>query len=85
MENLQITSVKGKKQIAELAWLADIIWHEHFTPIIGEAQVAYMLDKFQCTRFPTCCKIKITDIFSLKQTAKKLDTSVFSRVKTSCF
>ena len=47
MENLQITSVKGKKQIAELAGLADIIWHEHFTPIIGEAQVAYMLDNFQ--------------------------------------
>lgn len=47
MENLKIIPVKGKEQIAELAGLADIIWHEHFTPIIGEAQVAYMLDKFQ--------------------------------------
>lgn len=31
----------------EIAALANIIWHEHFTPIIGEAQVEYMLDKFQ--------------------------------------
>lgn len=31
----------------EIAALADIIWHEHFTPIIGAAQVEYMLEKFQ--------------------------------------
>lgn len=24
-----------------------MIWREHFTPIIGEKQVDYMLDKFQ--------------------------------------
>jgi RimJ/RimL family protein N-acetyltransferase len=27
--------------------LATEIWHEHYTPIIGKAQVEYMLDKFQ--------------------------------------
>lgn len=27
--------------------LAQQIWTEHYTPIIGEKQVAYMLDKFQ--------------------------------------
>ncbi len=27
--------------------LANTIWHEYFTPIIGKLQVDYMLDKFQ--------------------------------------
>ena len=27
--------------------LATIIWNEHYTPIIGKAQVDYMLEKFQ--------------------------------------
>lgn len=30
-----------------LASLADEIWHQHFTPIIGKDQVDYMLDWFQ--------------------------------------
>lgn len=31
----------------ELEELAAEIWTEHYTPIIGRAQVSYMLDKFQ--------------------------------------
>lgn len=31
----------------ELEELAAEIWTEHYTPIIGSAQVSYMLDKFQ--------------------------------------
>ena len=31
----------------QIAGLADIIWREHYTPIIGRAQVAYMLERFQ--------------------------------------
>lgn len=31
----------------ELARLADKIWRQHFTPIIGESQVSYMLQHFQ--------------------------------------
>jgi len=30
-----------------IASMATTIWQEHYTPIIGEQQVAYMLDKFQ--------------------------------------
>ena len=37
----------GPEDVRLLAALADEIWHQHFTPIIGQAQVAYMLDKFQ--------------------------------------
>ncbi|MBQ8346696.1 MAG: GNAT family N-acetyltransferase [Alphaproteobacteria bacterium] len=40
----QILSVQD---INDAARLANGIWHEHFTPIIGEKQVDYMLDRFQ--------------------------------------
>jgi len=34
-------------QIHTLSAFAEPIWFEHYTPIIGEQQVKYMLDKFQ--------------------------------------
>ena len=43
----EIKQAKTKDDIKAIADLADIIWHEHFTPIIGIGQVEYMLDKFQ--------------------------------------
>ncbi|MBA4697946.1 MAG: GNAT family N-acetyltransferase [Ruminococcus sp.] len=39
--------VETEQQINEVAHLAEAIWHEHFTPIIGTSQVNYMIDKFQ--------------------------------------
>ncbi len=42
-----IIQVQSREQLAEVARLADISWREHYTPIIGQAQVDYMLDKFQ--------------------------------------
>ena len=36
-----------KTQVASVANLANEIWHEHYTPIIGSVQVEYMLKKFQ--------------------------------------
>ncbi|MDT8391299.1 MAG: GNAT family N-acetyltransferase [Lentisphaeria bacterium] len=44
---MMITPVTSKDEIAAVAALAHEIWNQHFTPIIGEAQVSYMLDKFQ--------------------------------------
>ena len=41
---LAATSSHQLKTIEELAY---IIWNEHYTPIIGKAQVDYMLNKFQ--------------------------------------
>jgi RimJ/RimL family protein N-acetyltransferase len=49
MEHLTIVPVKPE-QSAKLAALAKPIWEEHFTPIIGAMQVAYMLEKFQSDR-----------------------------------
>jgi len=41
------TRVKTKKDIAETARLAHEIWNEHYTKIIGQAQVDYMMKNFQ--------------------------------------
>ena len=42
-----IEIVSGENQIETIEGLACKIWNEHFTPIIGKAQVSYMLEKFQ--------------------------------------
>lgn len=42
-----IDKVSAENQIEIIADLACEIWNEHFTPIIGKAQVDYMLEKFQ--------------------------------------
>lgn len=47
MTDFKVVPAVTDEQIAEVAGLADIIWHEHFTPIIGEEQVEYMVEKFQ--------------------------------------
>jgi len=47
MNNINIIPVKTDKEICDVATLANEIWHQHFIPIIGEAQVEYMVEKFQ--------------------------------------
>jgi len=44
---VEITRVSANDEIGCVANLAGEIWTEHFTPIIGEAQVKYMLMNFQ--------------------------------------
>lgn len=45
--SVTFTPVTEPEQIRELAALAEEIWRQHFTPILKEGQVDYMLDKFQ--------------------------------------
>lgn len=45
--NYKMIPVKTQEQIKTFAKMAEIVWNEHFTSIIGKAQVDYMLDKFQ--------------------------------------
>lgn len=44
---MQIIPVDSEQQIQLVAGLAGEIWRQHFTPIIGAAQVAYMLKHLQ--------------------------------------
>ena len=47
MEKFTLIEVKTDEQIDVLAALAREIWTEHFTPMLEEGQVEYMLEKFQ--------------------------------------
>lgn len=44
---IRIIKATTDNDIQKIADLANIIWHEHFPPIIGDAQVDYMVEKFQ--------------------------------------
>jgi RimJ/RimL family protein N-acetyltransferase len=44
---MTIEKVSTESQIETVARLAHEIWNQHFIPIIGKAQVDYMLEKFQ--------------------------------------
>jgi GNAT superfamily N-acetyltransferase len=44
---VNITRVSTPDDMAAVARLAQEIWPQHFTPIIGKAQVDYMLEQFQ--------------------------------------
>lgn len=42
-----ILPVRTEAEIRCVAQLAEVIWKEHYTPIIGDNQVTYMLEHFQ--------------------------------------
>ena len=44
---IELRRIESEADIVEVARLAREIWEEHYVPIIGQAQVDYMLDKFQ--------------------------------------
>ena len=44
---IRFERVEKGKEIEKVACLAREIWTEHYTPIIGQEQVEYMLEKFQ--------------------------------------
>lgn len=44
---MHIEQATTEEEIQTIADLAEIIWHQHFTPIIGKEQVIYMVEKFQ--------------------------------------
>lgn len=47
MEDIRIFPVSEEGDFQQIETLAREIWEEHYTPIIGADQVAFMLDKFQ--------------------------------------
>ena len=44
---VKFREAKDPGDFVQIAGLAEIIWREHYTPIIGKAQVDYMLEHFQ--------------------------------------
>lgn len=46
-QSFTICKAETDEHLRKIAALADVIWHEHFIPIIGKDQVEYMLSRFQ--------------------------------------
>ncbi len=44
---INFKSVHKDQELTLIEEMAHVIWHEHYTPIIGAEQVVYMLKKFQ--------------------------------------
>ena len=44
---ISFKTAKTDEDIKEIANLANIIWHEHYTSLLGKAQVEYMVKNFQ--------------------------------------
>ena len=47
MKQTRFVPARSDSEIHDIAVLAEEIWHEHFTDIIGKEQVDYMVEKFQ--------------------------------------
>ena len=47
---MQLREAREQADFETIARLAHTIWREHYTPIIGAGQVAYMLERFQSAR-----------------------------------
>lgn len=50
MDQLEFIKANSEKELKLIEQLADIIWREHYIPIIGLAQVEYMLRKYQSVK-----------------------------------
>lgn len=44
---IHFKAAESNRELLQIEEMANIIWHEHYTPIIGVEQVIYMLNKFQ--------------------------------------
>ena len=50
MAAVVLEEVRSPAQIAEVARLGAEIWREHYGELLGEAQIAYMLEQYQSER-----------------------------------
>lgn len=48
--NLHLIPVLTEAQMDTVATLADEIWHEHYSGLVSDGQINYMLEKFQSPR-----------------------------------
>ncbi|MBD3652777.1 GNAT family N-acetyltransferase [Kangiella sp.] len=64
MQSILITKA-NESDLTAIANLADIIWREHYTPIIGPEQVEYMLGKFQSASAMSQQLLEGVDYYSL--------------------
>ena len=100
MMTMHIEQATTEEEIQTIADLAEIIWHQHFTPIIGKEQVIYMVEKFQSFNalkeqiengyeyyriFDQDGKLFLSKLYLKKEArGKHLATNVFEFLKQLC-
>ena len=47
LPRIELTPVSTAAQVANVARMAHEVWNEYYVPLIGQAQVDYMVAKFQ--------------------------------------
>ena len=47
MTGILCSIVKEEREIVQTAQTAEEVWREYYIPLLGEAQVSYMVEKFQ--------------------------------------
>ncbi len=62
-QTVELYNVTTREDVERLASIAEPIWREHFTPLIGKEQVRYMLDKFQS---PDALERQLADGYTYK-------------------
>lgn len=71
-DRIQLLPVSTAVQVAEVAAMAHQVWNEHYVPLIGQAQVDYMLAKFQS---PEAMQSQIDggyEYFQLRQSGERV-------------
>lgn len=79
---ISIRKANNTEDYKHIETLAHIIWHEHYTPIIGKVQVDYMLDKFQTVN-AIISQIKEEYCYYLLKNKNDHDVGYFSIKKES--
>ncbi|NNE77755.1 MAG: GNAT family N-acetyltransferase [Pricia sp.] len=82
---IQIQIAEDRLHFRQISKLANRIWTEHYTPIIGQEQVTYMLDKFQSV---DAIKKQIregSEYYVLSEEGKALGYFCINRKKESLF
>ena len=70
--HIQLVPVSTASQVADVAKMAHEVWTEHYVPLIGQAQVDYMISKFQS---PAAMQAQIDsgyEYFQLRQGAENI-------------
>ena len=81
-----IRKAETNEDLQEIAALADVIWHEHFTPIIGKEQVEYMLSRFSLIRLYKIRFLPDTNTTGFSATENCADIWRSGRIRTEgCF
>jgi len=72
VDTLQLVPVTSAAQVADVARMARVVWNEYYVQLIGQAQVDYMVAKFQTAEAMQSQIDSGYEYFQLRQGAEAL-------------